>query len=115
MRTGMGFLRKSAHLHQLGMRGGGYEYFWTRGTSRIDAGDAAVVHHQDTIAAAPQLREFRTHQQDPLTVRGEVIDEPVYVPLSAHIDASGWIVQEKDVRVWQEAPGQQRFLLIPAT
>src|SRR5271166_2153967 len=79
-----------------------------------DAGHAPLVHDENAVAHAENLRQLRGNHQDRDALRGEFGDELVDLGLSADVDAARRLVEDEDAWACQQPAGDKHLLLVAA-
>ena len=76
--------------------------------------DAALLHDDDAVGEAHDLRQFGGDQHDGEALLRQFADEVVHRRLGADIDALGRLVQDDDLRPGRQPFGDDHLLLVAA-
>src|SRR5215217_1376935 len=74
----------------------------------------AVPQFDHAIAAFRHLFQLRGDEDDPQTLRREIVHELLYLRLRSHVDAASGLVQYEHLGVHAQPAGQKDFLLVAA-
>ena len=78
------------------------------------AGDAALAHHDDAMAHAQDLGQFRRDHDDRLALLRQIVQQAVDLALRAHVNAAGRLVEDQDVGVDRQPLADDHLLLVAA-
>ncbi len=77
--------------------------------------DAAFVHHIHTVRHAQHFRQFRRNHDDAVALGHKVIHDLVDFIFGTHINAACGLVNDQQLGLRHQAPGQHHFLLVATT
>ena len=75
-------------------------------------GDPTFMHDQDPVAHSHHFIHFRADDDDPRSICNQLIDQFVDFNLGPDINASGWLIENKDFRIGEQPLRDDHLLLI---
>src|SRR5579875_811832 len=95
-------------------QGGGDDVLGRDAGSGELGGDAALAHHQHTVAEMGELLGVARIEEDGAALAREAAHELVDLVLGRDIDAAGHVVEEEDARIREQPAPHQDLLLVAA-
>ena len=77
-------------------------------------GDGAATQDDDTMGQGKDFGELGRDEQDALAGGGQFLGQGIDLGFGSDVDATGGFVEDDEVRVDEQAAGEQRLLLVAA-